>query len=415
MPVFIGSTPNVQTDDLLLAKDILNGEKDINGSIDELKSKFHDEVFLFNRGRDSLFFFLNLLNLKDDDEVLVQAFTCVAVVAPLLWSKAKPVYVDIDPKSFNMDLDLLREKISEETRVILIQHTFGNLADVRRVREFVDGVNNEREEERKIYIIEDCAHLFTNNFFELNIGQYSDAFFFSFSQDKAISCTQGAMLVVKDPVLLPEAQKEYVSVKELSLSEAMYNAKYITLWNRIKESYFKRVVPFTNITLGRILIILFRLLGIIKKQASNDTLMFSEPKKLSEIQACLLLNQLGKSEELNKHREKIVNIYHTGIKDELRFNSINGPLLRYPILISNREEVKEKLKEKGIIGGIWYSSVVFPLMGNLNLVNYKLGDCPNAEMCAKSIFNLPTNIETTENDVNDIVDVVNTFANPSKF
>ncbi len=415
MPVFIGSTPNIQTDDLLLAKDILNGRKNINGSIDELKSKFDEETFLFNRGRDSLFFFLNLLNLKEDDEVLIQAFTCVAVVAPILWSKARPVYVDIDPKSFNMDLVLLREKISEKTRVILVQHTFGNLVDVRRVREFVDEVNNEREEERKIYIIEDCAHLFTNNFSELNIGEYSDTFFFSFSQDKAISCTQGAMLVVKDPVLLTKAQKEYVLVKELSLSEAMYNAKYIILWNRIKESYFRRVVPFTNITLGRILIILFRLLGIIKKQASSDTLMFSEPKKLSEVQACLLLNQLGKSEELNKYRERIVDMYNTRIKDELRFNSIDNPLLRYPILISNREEVKEKLKKKGIIGGIWYSTVVFPLVNNLDLVNYTAGDCPNAEMCAKSIFNLPTNIETTESDVNDILDIVNTFANPSKF
>lgn len=412
MSLLIGSTPNTQEDDIKLAKEILNGKVSTNEALELLKKEFPAGTLFFNKGRDSLYFFLSLLNLSNSDEVITQAFTCVAVVAPIIWNGAKPIYVDIEKHSFNMDIGALEKEINENTRVVIVQHTFGNIVDMGKVRNIVDKANLERSLERRIYIVEDCAHIFTKNTNNLDIGKYSDAYFFSFSQDKSISCTQGAAMVINDEKTKEIASREYQNLHELTKKEARYTVRYILLWNIIKKSYFKKIIPFTNITIGRILIILFRSLGIIKKQASENTLQFSEPQKMSNIQATLLLNQIKKAENFNNHRKNIVNIYNTRLDCTFKFNSNSNILIRYPVLLGNRKEIMSILRKKEIILGRWYSSVVFPLNNpeQLEKVGYIIGSCPNSEFCSNHILNIPTNIEMGKDDVETVIDSINSFA-----
>ena len=421
MSVFIGSTPNTEKDDILLVKGILKKRISVEGSkkhlSDYFRKEFDNTPFLFNKGRDSLYFLLKSLNLKEDDEVIIQPFTCVAVVAPILWTRLKPIYTDINLDSYNMDLEHLKEKITEKSRVVILQHTFGNIADTQRVRRIVDDINKGRDKSKKIYIVEDCAHIYTENHKNLGIGLYSDAFFFSFSQDKSISSTQGAALFINNPNLLENIKREYTLIEELSSKEESYILHYILLWNIIKKTYFKTVIPFTNISIGRILLILFRALGLIKKQASVDTLISSTPIKMSNTQAKLLLNQINKVNRLNKGRKRCTQRYNSLLKERFRFNSKNHILLRYPILIDNRKDVKERLKKKRVIGGIWYASPVFPFTNKTTLEQcmYEIGSCPNTESIADKIFNLPTNIEVSDQVQHKIIDIVNTFAKPSAF
>ncbi len=429
MSVFIGSIPNTERDDLELVKRILKGQEDLKGSLDSLRGDLFDllkqnenwaniskeNIFLFNRGRDSIYFYLNSLELNEGDEVIVQAFTCVAVVAPILWNNLKPVYVDIDPKTYNMDLSLLQKKITDKTKAIVIQHTFGNLANMKMVREIVDRTNKEREEKDQIKIIEDSAHIFPSDFkgkYPI-LGKYSDMFLFSFSQDKSISSTQGAASIILDENALDTVKENYSKLHKPSKKESLYNARYIKLWSLIKKYYFTKVIPFTNITVGRILIILFRNLGLIRKQAKLDTTEFSGIEKLSQVQAVLLSNQLQKVSKINQKREKISRFYDKNLKENFRFDSEGNLLLRYPILLENKREIKEKLLEKGIIAGNWYSSPVHPLSEEeLAKVSYSAGSCPIAEKAGQNILNLPTNIEVTDENVKEIVEIVNNFAKP---
>ncbi len=429
MSVFIGSIPNTEKDDLKLAKRILKGKEDLRGSIDNLRENLlellrknenlteisEENLFLFNKGRDSIYFYLNALKLNEGDEVIVQAFTCVAVVAPILWNKLKPVYVDIDSKSFNMDLSLLKEKITDKTRAIVIQHTFGNIVDIKRVKDIVDEVNEQRAEGEKIKIIEDSAHIFPSDFkgeFS-TLGKYSDMILFSFSQDKSISSTQGAVSIILDEKVLDIAKENYSKLLKPNKKESFYNARYIKLWSLIKKYYFTKLIPFTNITIGRVLIILFRNLGLIKKQAKADTLEFTGIKKLSQVQAVLLNNQLKKVSNINEKRKKITKFYNTNLKEDFKFKTKSSLLLRYPVLLDNKREIKKKLLEKKIIAGNWYSSPVHPLTTEeLAKAQYKTGSCPIAEIVGKKILNLPTSVEVTDEDAKEIVEIVNNFANP---
>lgn len=405
MPVFIGSTPNTTEDDLKVAEGIIDGSINVEGSLDSLTSIFQKQypekrIFLFNRGRDSMYFLFQNLSLSPDDEVIVQAFTCIAVVAPILWVKCKPVFVDIDRETFNMDISKMEEKITEKTRTIIIQHTFGNIVDMQKVRGIVDRENEKRNRDNKILLLEDCAHVL--DFENKEIGKYSDAFFFSFAQDKSISSTHGALLVVNNGELLGnKIHEEYEKILVLPEEDALYNAKYILYWDRIKKNYFRKIIV-PRVTFGKGLLLLYRLLGKIKKQASNDTMNFDGIHKMSEIQAKLLLSQFEKLKEFNENRKNISRIY--GAKE-------NTPMLRYPLLVQNRAEVKEKLKNIGVISGNWYTSPIFPIVwNNLECLGYKVGECPEAEYCARHVMNLPTNIEVDEEKAREILEIVNMYA-----
>jgi len=412
LKIFTGSTPNTTEKDLLLAKGILSGAVNTQGARESLKEYFRntweEDIFLFNRGREAIYFLLKNLGLKKDDEIILQAFTCIATVEPILWSKCKPVFVDIQKNSFNIDLEKLRSSITPRTRVVLIQHTFGEMVNMKKVREIVESFNNERDNEEKIFLIEDCAHLFSLT--DDRIGKYSDAFFFSFAQDKAISSTQGAMLVVKNNNFFSSNLKqEYEELDELNQREATYNARYVLLWEKIKRFYYTLEIPLIRFSLGKLLILLFRFLGLIKKQAKVNIEKDCNIKKMSDIQAQLLLRQLEDWEVFNQHRQEIVTIYEDKLKEEYRTSYKKGDtLLRYPILSEKKNLIRKILREEKVIVGNWYSSPIYPLAWeNLSSVGYVKGSCPNVETACKNILNLPTGIEVSKEQAEEITDILN--------
>ena len=416
MGVFIGSIPNNTEEDVKLATDILKGNIRTKNARRNLERKFQDifpkkDVFLFNRGREAMHFLFQSIPLQKDDEVILQGFTCIAVVAPILWSKAKPVFVDMKRETFNINLEKLKEVITPKTKVIVIQHTFGNLVNMEEVRKIIDEENKEREKNRKILLLEDCAHLFDST--NKDLGKYSDAFFFSFAQDKAISCTQGALLVVNRSYKLEDdLVKKYEEIDGMPEKDALYNAKYITLWDRIKRLYFTLDISFVKFSIGKLLLVIYRLFGLIKRQASSNSTEFEGTYKLSDVQAKLLDQQLERIEEFNEHRRNISKIYTEGLKEGFKFNieEIEGSsiLLRYPVLLQNPEQVREELRKIKVIAGRWYTTPVFPIsMENLHTVGYEKGSCTEAEFCCRNIINLPTNIEVTEDIARNIVWIVN--------
>jgi len=413
MPTLIGSIPTTQTDDLELARRILNGQENIVDSTVTLQKKLEDifqnrELYLFNRGREALYFALKTLGIIEGDEVIIQAMTCVAVVTPILRLKAKPVYVDIDQNDFNIDIADLEKRITSKTKVIVVQHTFGNIADVKKISEIAKAHN--------IYVIEDCAHLFYTDYSETEINKYSDVSFFSFAQDKSISAVQGGLTVINNPRFKEVAMNLYLNVEDQDEKQGRYNARYVQLWSIIKRYYFTPILPFqSRITLGKTLVMIFRWLGLIKQQASTSVDTALSINRISEVQSALLLNQLQKCDDINRRREEIVNIYNEKLNPELKNNGATKHLLRYPVLISNPGVVMQQLKMHKYICGRWYNSIVFPIHSNLGKVGYASGCCPRAKVLTKGILNLPTNIDLTNDEAIEIVNIVNENGLPFKF
>ncbi|MFA7169910.1 MAG: aminotransferase class I/II-fold pyridoxal phosphate-dependent enzyme, partial [Candidatus Paceibacterota bacterium] len=153
--VSISLSPNTEKDDVLLALKELFSFKKIKGKEikefeNNLKKYFgFNHVFSLNSGRSSLMVILEALDVKEGDEIIVQAFTCNAVINPITQRGATPIYVDVDD-TLNIDVSQIEDKIGKNTKAIIIQHTFGMPANISAIKEIA--------EKHKLILIEDCAH-----------------------------------------------------------------------------------------------------------------------------------------------------------------------------------------------------------------------------------------------------------------
>jgi dTDP-4-amino-4,6-dideoxygalactose transaminase len=407
MSIFISSTPTIEEDDLKLARELLAKEyvKDIEVKL----PGFEDRKHLYtNTGRGSLYTILKALDISKGDEIIIQSFTCMALVVPLIWLDITPVYADIDLDTYNMALDEIKRKISKRSRAVIVQHTFGIPAEIEKIKEYIDQENEEREPNQKIYLIEDCAHCLNIKLRDKYLGSFGDVSFFSFGQDKVVSTTQGGCIVVNNPNIEERMEKEYEKLSEMPASMVKYNLRYPLLWNVIKKTYFfpkflAKSNRFSKFTVGKFLIILFRFLGLTKEQASKED--FGNPNtdvyRLSLKQKYLLRNQLEKIDRFTEHRKKITAKYSRLLNKDLE-----GSLMRYPVAVDYPYIVKNKLQKEEVIIGNWYNYPVIPKDIDLKRIQYHVGSCPNTEYIMEHMINLPTSMDVTEKDVERIVDLV---------
>jgi len=396
-PIFIASTPNFEKDDYDIVKDILKGnisEKEFKDSKIEV-TKFFENTFkkkatFFNTGRAALYQTLKDIGIQEADEVILQAMTCLAVPLPILWSKAKPIYADINEKTYSINLEDIKSKITERTKAIVVTHMFGKVLPLDEFKGYIDKLNQMRK--RQIYLIEDCAHILDSN-----MKIYGDFAFFSFAQDKPISCMTGGV-VLGELKIEEMKEREGNDIQEMGEKYSKKILKSVLLWKRIKETYYK---PFgvSKISFGKFLILLSRYLGLTKSQANpNDLSQEPEIYTLSKYFFPLLQNQLSKLDKLNENRSKISEVYGE-----------RGVFLRYPIQCSNPKALREVLRQEKIICGNWYNSPVYPRGINMKDFGYIAGSCPVAEKLSKNILNLPTNIEVGEEEAKKIKERVDNF------
>src|SRR5690349_19370690 len=130
-PISPGLSPNTEMSDAFLSlQTILSPWSYRNGDytvkITQWLMRFFSTkyIFLFNSGRGSLYAVLKAAGVKEKDEVILQAFTCVAVVDAIIATGAKPIYADISTH-LTLDKNDVAKKISPKTKAIIFQHTFG--------------------------------------------------------------------------------------------------------------------------------------------------------------------------------------------------------------------------------------------------------------------------------------------------
>ncbi len=105
----------------------------------ELNKYLHcdeDAIFFYWKGRVALYEILRAMGVGEGDEVLVQGYTCVVVANAIMYLNATPIYADIDKKTFNMNLDSLKSRITDKTKVIICQNTYGlssNLEELEQI------------------------------------------------------------------------------------------------------------------------------------------------------------------------------------------------------------------------------------------------------------------------------------------
>ncbi len=405
-PVSISLSPNTEKDDVWTAFKLLfqPWRWIAGGSVQQLEDEFKSYLgtnyaVSFNSGRSAAMAIFNSLGLEKNDEVLLQAFTCNAAANPIIWTGLKPVYVDCDERTFNIDIEDLKKKITPQTKALMVQHTFGKPAEMDEILKICQQYN--------FILIEDCAHSLGAVYKGKKAGIFGKAAFFSFSRDKVISSVYGGMAVTDDPDLgkrIKEYQEKagfpsYFWIKQQLLHPLLMNWLILPIY-RFPGKYF---------------LILFQWLHILskavhwkEKRAKRPSYF---PKRLPNALAILALRQFKKLERLNEHRKKIAQFYF----DQLTENNFKLPsqseqiFLRFTVRHPKAREIIKKAWQKNLLIGDWYTTPIAPHDTKLEKIQYLLGSCPKSEELSKETFNLPTHINISQKEAKKIIDFLKSW------
>lgn len=337
-------------------------------------------AFGFAAGRMGLFAILEALGIGSGDEVILPAYTCVVVPNAVLYRGARPVYVDVDPRTFNIDVAKIEAAITPRTRALYAQHTFGLVCDVDAIKSIA--------RKRGLPVIEDVAHALGAEHGGRRAGGLTEVGFFSTDHSKMISTLLGGMVTTSDEAL---AQKLRV-IRD----RAPFLPRPIV--RRMMSTFLLEYPLFSpnalwigwaaHAVLRRTPLIFFYSDELETKLPTQ----YPFPARLSSFQAKLGLIQLARLDRNLAHRREIGIALDERIgwmKDQLAPGAANHAMLRYSFLVNDRDRFIH-LFERHFDLGIWFSSIAHGRSKDFGAVGYAEGSCPVAEDVCRWIVNFPT-------------------------
>ncbi len=307
-----------------------------------------------NSGTDAVLLALRALDIGAGDEVLVPAMSFFASVEPIIQLGAKPVFVDIDPKSYAIDAAAAGEKVTAKTKAIIAVHLYGQPADMKALSAIAKA--------RNIALIEDMAQSIGASFDGKKVGGWGDIACLSFYPTKNLGACGDAGAVLTSSDALAER------VRSLRNHGA-------------KVKYHHEEVAYNS--------------------------------RLDEIQAAILRLKLPHLDSWNEKRRTFAKQY----SELLRGLPIVLPaelpdrqhiFHLYSILSEQREELKSFLENEGISTGLHYP-IALHLLPALKYLGHRENDFPQSERLASQTLSLPLFPMMTAEDVWYVSDAVRRF------
>lgn len=356
----------------------------------------NSKIISFYNARSALFHWLKLLWVKAWDEVIIQSYTCVSVVNSVIQTWATPIFVDVD-ETLNISIFDLKSKITENTKVIILQHTFWNPANIWEIKKIAD--------ENNIFLIEDCAHSLWAEYDSKKVGTFWDLSVFSFWRDKVISTVNGGFLVINNEKYFSKVNEIKSELVDLWILEILKNIAYIFI-------SFKAKIFYDFLGLGKFIIFISRklhlvpeVLSCLEKSCQEKNLYFKYPNVL----AFIWVKELEKVDFYNNHRIKLAKIYEENLWKNTfpkTLENTKNIYLRFVYFSKNREELKKYFRQNDILLWDWYQDVIAPAGTILEKTWYKIWSSMNAEKYSSLTTNLPNHIWISEIDAFRVIDLI---------
>ncbi len=300
-------------------------------------------------GTDALYLAVLAAGVKPGDEVITTPFTFIATAEAVCYAGATPVFVDVDPKTFNIVPELIEKAITPRTKAVIPVHLFGQPADMTAIREICD--------RHKLMLIEDCAQSFGSGIAKDKTGSIGDFGCFSFFPSKNLGgYGDGGLVSCKTA-----DNADIVKMLRNHGSKVRYHHDVIGLNSR-----------------------------------------------LDDIQAAILRVKLRYIDSFNQERRRVAHRYSEGLKDlvAVPFEDQKGNHIyhQYTLLTNRRDKIMEKLSEKQIASAIYYpiplhrQNVFAKQCSNVSL--------PVSEMIAETCLSLPIYPEMANELVDQVIETV---------
>ena len=353
------------------------------------------------RGRVALAAILRGLGIGAGDEVIIPAFTCIAVPEALLSIGARPVYVDVEEGGINMDPAELDRTLGDNTRAVVVQHSFGLPADMSRI--------SASARRRGVPLIEDCAHTISSRVDGRTVGSFGAAAIYSYEAAKPVFAGIGGSAVSNDDVLSAALIREYPGYHEPpKILQLQLGALFLA-----HRTVYRPSTYWTVRALYRAVSATGLIRGSYNKVETDAAPADDFGMRMGALQKRLLRNGLKRLEIESTHRMRVADRYRTGINSpavtHIPVPSSAEPVFgRYPMLVENRDVLVERARKAKVEIAVFYSTPVHPLEGEgLRKVGYEPGSCPNAEWVSDRIVSLPTGTQVTEREIQRAIKLFN--------
>lgn len=218
----------------------------ISGFFGEYLTMFEDEFARYSdcqygvstsSGTAALHLALVVLGIKSGDEVLVSTFTNMATIFAILYVGAKPVPIDIEPDTLNLDPRLLARHVTPRTKAILVVHLFGHPVDIDPVLEVA--------KEFHLFLIEDCAEAHGATYKGRKVGGLGDAGCFSFYANKIITTGEGGMVTFREQSYADRARNlkglAFGDLNKFMHKDIGYNYRMTNLQAAVGHAQFQKI------------------------------------------------------------------------------------------------------------------------------------------------------------------------------
>lgn len=348
-----------------LVMEVLNsGNLSLGPKYKEFEEKFAQKIgakyaCTVSSGTAGLHLAMIAAGIKEGDEVITSPFSFIASANSILYVGAKPVFIDIDPVTYNMDPSKIEEKITPKTKAILVVHIFGQSADMNPIIKIA--------KKYKLKIIEDACESILATHKSKKVGTFGESAVFAFYPNKQMTTGEGGMIVTNN----------------------------------------KKI---------------YELCSSLRNQGRSPNMQWLDHKylgynyRLDEMSAALGIAQLEKLDFMIKQRQKIClsyNKYFEKYSDLIQIPQIGRGNTHtwfvYVLCIKNK-----KIKRDDVIKDLYKVGVATkPYLPSIHLFDfykkkfkYRTGDFPVSEMVSKSSIALPLYIGLTERDIEYISEKV---------
>ena len=309
-----------------------------------------------NSGTAAIHAALHAAGVGPGDVVITTPFSCIATINPILFMGAKPVLVDIDPETYNIDVSKIESAITEKTKVIMPVHLYGQPCDFAEL--------NELANKHGVKIVEDACQAIGADYGDKKAGNLGDLACFSLYATKNIMCGEGGMITTNDENML-------TAIKQFRQHGMSGPYQY----QGIGYNY-----------------------------------------RMTDLQAAIANEQLKKTDKFNGVRSKNADLLNEGLKN---LQGLVLPTVaegrthvyhQYTVRVTadakvSRDELAEALREKGVGAGVYYPKGLHTIP-HIAEYGYDLGDFPETEVATTEVLSLPVHPRVSEEDVQKIIDAM---------
>jgi len=297
-------------------------------------------------GTDALHLAVRAAGIGEGDEVITTAFTFIGTAEAISYTGARPVFVDIDPLTYNLDIKQIEAAITPNTKAIMPVHLFGQAADLKEIK-FLCEKNN-------LFLIEDCAQSFGSEYANKKTGSHGDFGCFSFYPSKNLGAYGDGGLIVTD-----------------------------------SDEFAETIIGLRNH-------------GSMQPYMHN---MIGYNSRLDEIQAAILRVKLKYIDSFNLQRQRVADRY----KQQLKDTEVVIPYVadqrthvyhQYTIRSEKRDEIKDRLTAAEIASAIYYP---IPLHRQpVYKTQYNQQSLPDTDQASLQVLSLPVYPELSDQNI-DII------------